>query len=113
MIPSQNVMARGASPIARSRFVASRLGATDTGSAAKPRTITFQPPLGKPPENRVVSRITYAPRVRPHSLPCLPLFLRGIGQEYLLFEVPYAIIVANHACMLWLEAYGLPVTEEK
>jgi hypothetical protein len=51
--------------------------------------------------------------MQPHSVPCLPLFLEDIGQEYLLFEVPYAIIVANHACMLWLEACGLPVSEEK
>src|SRR5437773_5324608 len=103
-------MARGASPIARSRFAANRLGVTDTGSAAKPRTIAFQPPVGEPPENRVVSRITYAPQVQPHSVPCLPLFLRGIGREYLLFEVPYAIIATNHACTLWLKACGLPVS---
>jgi hypothetical protein len=46
-------------------------------------------------------------------MPCLPLFLRGIGRAYLLFDVSYAIILANHACMFWLEACGLPATKEK
>jgi hypothetical protein len=57
-IPSQNAMARGASLIARSRFVANRSGATDTGSAAKPRTIAFQPPLGNHPILRLLKKST-------------------------------------------------------